>query len=54
MRILGVVSGRLLLSAPQMTLTLAAGQFCLLPASLGPVEVRAEVAADFLITEGGG
>ena len=48
MQVLGVVSGAVAVSSPQGKVKCSAGEFCLLPASLGAVEVRAEPAARVL------
>jgi mannose-6-phosphate isomerase len=53
MRILGVLEGTLSVQDGQTSLSLAAGQFCLTPASLPQVELRAETAARFLCVEAG-
>ncbi len=46
--ILGLLNGRLCVRHGQAELWLAPGQFCLVPASLDTVELRAEAAASFL------
>ena len=51
MHILGVVSGALSVSNGQPSFSLAAGQFCLIPASLPQLELRTETAATFLRVE---
>jgi len=48
MTILGLVEGGALLSWPSANLSLAAGQFCLVPAACASVSVRAESAATIL------
>jgi len=53
MRILGVLSGPLSVRDGQTSLSLAAGQFCLIPASLSEVELRTETAVAFLRIEAG-
>jgi mannose-6-phosphate isomerase len=53
MGILGVLEGTLSVQDGQNLLSLAAGQFCLTPASLPQVEVRAETAARLLCVEAG-
>jgi mannose-6-phosphate isomerase len=53
MHILGVLSGPLSVQAGQSSLSLAAGHFCLIPASLPEVELRTKTAATFLRTEAG-
>jgi len=48
LHVLGVVEGSLSVSDGQTSLSLAAGEFCLIPASLAAVEVETESAATFL------
>jgi mannose-6-phosphate isomerase len=47
-QILGMVKGRLSVSGAGEELTLKAGEFCLLPASVGRTSLRAETAVEFL------
>jgi mannose-6-phosphate isomerase len=51
MHILGVLNGVLSVRNGQASLSLGAGQFCLIPASLPQVELRTETAATFLRIE---
>jgi mannose-6-phosphate isomerase len=51
MQIIGLVAGRLEVREGQGTLTLAPGQFCLVPASLAQVVLRAKTPAIFLRVE---
>ena len=53
MRVLGLVSGTILLECSSGGLRLGSGQFCLLPAVLSQVEVRAERDAVFLSVQPG-
>jgi mannose-6-phosphate isomerase len=53
MHILGVVSGALSVRDGQICLSLNAGHFCLIPASLVGVELRTGTAATFLRAEAG-
>ncbi len=53
MHILGVLSGPLSLRDRQTSLSLAPGQFCLIPASLPQVELQTTTAASFLRAEAG-
>ena len=53
LQILGVLSGPLSVRSGGTSLSLAAGQFCLLPASLPEVELRTKTAATFLRVETG-
>ena len=53
LHILGVLSGPLSVRSGGTSLSLAAGQFCLIPASLREVELQAQTAATFLRVEAG-
>jgi len=53
MHILGVLSGSLSVQDGQSSLSLAAGGFCLIPASLPEVELRTKTAATFLRAQAG-
>lgn len=53
MQILGVVSGQILVEAGAADLTLSAGEFCLIPASVKSPQVRAVSDASFLRAEAG-
>jgi mannose-6-phosphate isomerase len=48
LQILGIVSGRLRVAHGESELEVKAGEFCLLPASLGRVSCQAEAAIEFL------
>jgi len=51
MQIIGLLKGRLTVEHPTQPVTLAPGGFCLLPASLGSVTLKANVDAEFLCVE---
>jgi mannose-6-phosphate isomerase len=53
MQILGIISGEVHVKTEGGDLALAPGQFCLVPASLGGVPVRAQSAAAFLCVQAG-
>ena len=53
MQILAVLTGAVAVEEGQTVVRLSAGQFCLVPASVGQAKVRAEGAADFLRVEAG-
>ncbi len=53
MQIIAVLSGRLQIRDNQTGVTLSAGQFCLIPASLERLTVRAETPVTFLRAEAG-
>jgi mannose-6-phosphate isomerase class I len=51
MQIIGLVAGQLEVREGQGTLALAPGQFCLVPASLAQIVLRAKTPAIFLRVE---
>jgi mannose-6-phosphate isomerase-like protein (cupin superfamily) len=53
MRIIGVLEGKVLVTDATNPVELSAGQFCLVPASVKSVEIRAEPDTRFLLTEPG-
>ena len=53
LEILGLARGILVVRHHELEITLAAGQFCLLPASLEQVTLRAETLVQFLRVQSG-
>ena len=53
LRIIGMLGGRLVVRHRELEITLAAGEFCLLPASLEQVTLRAETHVQFLRVQPG-
>lgn len=51
MQIIGLLKGRLTVQHPTQLVTLKPGEFCLLPASLGSMNLRADAPAEFLRVE---
>jgi len=51
MQIIGLLKGRLTVQHPAQPVTLKPGEFCLLPASLGSMNLRADAPAEFLRVE---
>jgi mannose-6-phosphate isomerase len=51
MQIIGLLRGQLTIQHPTQPVTLGPGEFCLLPASLGSVAMKAATAAEFLRVE---
>jgi mannose-6-phosphate isomerase len=53
MQIIGLAQGRLIVSGTKQSVELGAGQFCLVPAGMGHVELWFEAGCKFLCVEAG-
>jgi mannose-6-phosphate isomerase len=53
MRVAGVTQGRIIVSDTTGSVELGAGQFCLMPASLGGLQIIVEAGAEFLLVQPG-